>query len=58
MKFLILTEKTTAANNFSKALGGQSGFLPSSTDSYDIVAADGHLLELPKPEDMVTHDKL
>lgn len=58
MKFLILTEKTTAANNFSKALGGQSGFLPNSTDSYDIVAADGHLLELPKPEDMVTHDKL
>lgn len=58
MKFLILTEKNDAARNFAKALGGQSGFLPNTTDSYDIVAADGHLLELPKPEDMVTPDKL
>lgn len=53
MKYLILTEKPDAARNFANALGGLSGFLPDSNDSYDIVAADGHLLQLPAPDQMV-----
>lgn len=54
MKYLILTEKPDAAKNFANALGGFSGFLPNSTDSYDIVASHGHLLEFKEPDKMVS----
>lgn len=54
MKYLILTEKPDAAKNFANALGGFNGFLPNSTDSYDIVASHGHLLEFKEPDKMVS----
>ena len=58
MKYLILAEKPSAARHFAQALGGFSGFINlmpgnSGTDSYDIVAAHGHLLELKEPHEMV-----
>lgn len=63
MKYLILAEKPSAAKHLAEALGGFSGFInfiPNSTDanSYDIVAAHGHLLELKEPHEMVTPEKV
>ncbi|CAM3195657.1 DNA topoisomerase-3 [Lactobacillus bombicola] len=63
MKYLILTEKPSAARHFAEALGGFSGFINlipnnSGTDSYDIVAAHGHLLELKEPHEMVAPEKV
>lgn len=56
MKLLILNEKASAAKNFATALGGISGFF--NNDSYDIVHAHGHLLQLKDPQEMVSADKI
>ena len=47
----ILTEKPSAARNFAKALGGQSG--TCNGESYVIAFARGHLFELKQPVDQV-----
>lgn len=47
----ILTEKPSAARNFAKALGGQSGTY--NGESYVIAFARGHLFELKQPVDQV-----
>lgn len=49
---MILNEKGAQAKTFAENLGGKSGFLPNG-DSYDIVHASGHLLELKKPQENV-----
>ena len=51
----ILTEKPSAARNFSKALGGQSG--TCNGESYVIAFARGHLFELKQPVDQVDPSK-
>ena len=53
-EYLILTEKKSAADNFSKALGGTSGNFDGH--SYQIVHAQGHLMELREPKDQVASD--
>lgn len=45
--YLILTEKASAANNFSTALGGMEGTINNRT--YRIVHSQGHLLQLLDP---------
>lgn len=47
----ILAEKPSAARNFAKALGGQSGTY--NGESYVIAFARGHLFELKQPVDQV-----
>lgn len=47
----ILCEKNSAAKNFAKALGGMTGTL--NGDTYQIVAAAGHLFEFKDLKDMV-----
>lgn len=47
----ILAEKTSAAQNMAKALGGMSGTY--NGEQYVIVAARGHLYELSDPEKQV-----
>lgn len=51
----ILCEKPSAARNFAKALGGQSGTF--NGEQYVIAAARGHLFEFKDPKDMVPTDK-
>lgn len=51
----ILTEKPSAARNFAKALGGQSGIC--NGESYVIAFARGHLFELKQPVDQVDPSK-
>ena len=51
----ILTEKPSAARNFAKALGGQSG--TCNGESYVIAFARGHLFELKQPVDQVNPSK-
>ena len=51
----ILTEKPSAARNFAKALGGQSG--TCNGESYVIAFARGHLFELKQPVDQVDLSK-
>ena len=51
----ILTEKPSAARNFAKALGGQSG--TCNGESYVIAFARGHLFELKQPVDQVEPSK-
>ena len=51
----ILTEKPSAARNFAKALGGQSGTY--NGESYVIAFARGHLFELKQPVDQVAPAK-
>lgn len=51
----ILTEKPSAARNFAKALGGQSGTY--NGEDYVIVFARGHLFELKQPVDQVVPAK-
>lgn len=51
----ILTEKPSAARNFAKALGGQSGTY--NGEDYVIVFARGHLFELKQPVDQVVSAK-
>lgn len=51
----ILTEKPSAARNFAKALGGQSG--TCNGESYVIAFARGHLFELKQPADQVDPSK-
>lgn len=51
----ILTEKSSAARNFAKALGGQSG--TCNGESYVIAFARGHLFELKQPVDQVDPSK-
>ena len=46
--YLILTEKPSAAENFSTALGGKNGTFDGKT--YKIVHARGHLLTLVEPQ--------
>lgn len=47
----ILTEKPSAARNFAKALGGQTGVY--NGEQYVIVNARGHLYEFAKPVEQV-----
>lgn len=47
----ILTEKPSAARNFAKALGGQTGTY--NGENYVIAFARGHLFELKQPVDQV-----
>lgn len=54
--YIILCEKSSAAENFAKALGGQRGIFEGK--SYEIVAAQGHLLTLKQPQDMVEDEDL
>lgn len=51
----ILTEKPSAARNFAKALGGQSGTY--NGEDYVIAFARGHLFELKQPVDQVDPSK-
>lgn len=51
----ILAEKPSAARNFAKALGGQSGTY--NGESYVIAFARGHLFELKQPVDQVAPAK-
>lgn len=51
----ILAEKPSAARNFAKALGGQSG--TCNGESYVIAFARGHLFELKQPVDQVDPSK-
>ena len=51
----ILAEKPSAARNFAKALGGQSGTY--NGESYVIAFAGGHLFELKQPVDQVAPAK-
>lgn len=51
----ILTEKPSAARNFAKALGGQTGTY--NGESYVIAFARGHLFELKQPVDQVDPSK-
>ncbi|GAK30271.1 DNA topoisomerase [Weissella oryzae SG25] len=50
-KYLILTEKPSAAQNFSKALGGLTGDFADFT--YQITNLRGHVMTLVDPEVMV-----
>ena len=52
----VLCEKPSAARNFAKALGGQSGKF--NNESYVIVNALGHLYEFAQPSDMVGEQKV
>lgn len=51
----ILTEKPSAARNFAKALGGQTGTY--NGENYVIAFARGHLFELKQPVDQVDPSK-
>jgi DNA topoisomerase len=51
----ILTEKPSAARNFAKALGGQTG--TCNGENYVIAFARGHLFELKQPVDQVDSSK-
>ena len=53
-EYMILTEKKSAADNFAQALGGMSGSFDGH--SYQIVHAQGHLMELAEPKDQVSDD--
>lgn len=53
-EYMILTEKKSAAGNFAQALGGMSGSFDGH--SYQIVHAQGHLMELAEPKDQVSND--
>ena len=48
MKYLILTEKPSAMQNFAKALGGQQGHFDNF--DYQLVHAHGHLMGLDAPQ--------
>lgn len=50
----ILVEKSSARDNFKKALGGYSGTFDGQ--EYLIVAAAGHVYEYRQPEDMVSEE--
>ena len=52
---VILTEKPSAARNFAKALGGQSGVYDG--EKYEIVHALGHLFEMPSDPSELAGDK-
>lgn len=49
--YLILTEKSQAANQFEIALGGKTGIF--NGHSFQIVHAQGHLLKIPDPQYLV-----
>lgn len=51
MRYLIMTEKSSAAKNFERALGGQQGHFADF--DYQIISLRGHLLTFKEPEDMV-----
>lgn len=52
---IVLTEKPSAARNFAKALGGNSGTYGG--EEYRICALRGHVLGLIAPEKQVSKDK-
>ncbi|MBZ1513746.1 DNA topoisomerase [Leuconostoc mesenteroides] len=52
--YLILTEKPSAAANFTKALGGKTGVFSDFT--YKITNLRGHVMTLKDPEEMVAED--
>ena len=54
-KLLIIAEKLSAAENFSKALGGSSGTFEG--DTYVIVNLFGHILAHETPEKVAYPDK-
>lgn len=51
MKYVVITEKPSAARNFAKALGGAKGTYAGK--DYVIVHAVGHILELLEPHEQV-----
>lgn len=53
-RVLIIAEKSSAADNFAKALGGKKGNYAG--DDYIIVPASGHLYEFKSPEKQVSSD--
>ena len=55
MSIVILTEKPSAARNFAKALGGNSGTFDG--EDYKIVHSAGHLYEFPKEVEKLTKGK-
>lgn len=54
MRYLIITEKPSAAQNFTKALGGKTGHF--SDWDYTITNLRGHVMTLKDPEEMVSDD--
>ncbi len=54
MRYLIITEKPSAAKNFAKALGGQSGHYADF--DYTITNLRGHVMQFKEPEEMVPAD--
>lgn len=54
-EYLIICEKSSAAKNFAKALGGQSGTYDGK--SFRIVSGSGHIMELKQPHEMVREEK-
>lgn len=55
MSVVILTEKPSAASNFAKALGGNSGSFDGV--NYKIVHSAGHVFEFPKDPSKLTKGK-
>ncbi|QBO36623.1 type IA DNA topoisomerase [Periweissella cryptocerci] len=53
-KYLIITEKPSAAQNFIKALGGKTGHF--SDWDYTITNLRGHVMTLKDPEEMVSDE--
>ncbi|GMA69517.1 topoisomerase [Leuconostoc litchii] len=53
-KYLILTEKPSAATNFAKAMGGKTGMF--NNFNYKITNLRGHVMTLKDPEEMVVED--
>ncbi|WP_419153699.1 DNA topoisomerase [Weissella viridescens] len=53
-KYLIITEKPSARENFKIALGGESGTFAGF--NYDLTSLRGHLLELADPDQQVPQD--
>lgn len=52
--YMILTEKRSAFDNFKVALGGETGTV--NGHSYQLVHAQGHLLQYAAPEEQVSSD--
>lgn len=51
---IIITEKSSAAENFANALGGMKGSFDGS--AYEIVSSQGHLFQLVTPEHQVREE--
>lgn len=51
--YLVITEKPSAMQNFSKALGGDQGQLENG-GNYQLVSLQGHIMRLLEPHQMVS----